>query len=276
MAFPDSTTEQEHTVRLQDKAAIVVGAGQTPGDTVGNGRACAVRFAQEGARVMCVDRDLDRAQATVEEIERAGGIGVAYAADVVAEAACASMIDETVSAFGRIDILHNNVGIGTHDTGPSDMTEEIWDSILDTNLKGVVWATKHTLPVMRRQGSGSIINISSVAAVCAVGLAAYKASKAALNAYTHTVAMGNARYGIRANVIMPGLMNTPMAIEGFVASGRDREELIAQRNAAVPLKGGMGSATDIANAALFLASDEAAFITGVNLPVDGGQSAKIG
>jgi NAD(P)-dependent dehydrogenase (short-subunit alcohol dehydrogenase family) len=276
MAFPDSTTEQEHTVRLQDKAAIVVGAGQTPGDTVGNGRACAVRFAQEGARVMCVDRDLDRAQATVEEIERAGGIGVAYAADVVAEAACASMIDETVSAFGRIDILHNNVGIGTHDTGPSDMTEEIWDSILDTNLKGVVWATKHTLPVMRRQGSGSIINISSVAAVCAVGLAAYKASKAALNAYTHAVAMGNARYGIRANVIMPGLMNTPMAIEGFVASGRDREELIAQRNAAVPLKGGMGSATDIANAALFLASDEAAFITGVNLPVDGGQSAKIG
>ena len=256
--------------------AIVVGAGQTPGDTVGNGRACAVRFAQDGARVLCVDRDLDRAQATVDEIERAGGIGVATAADVVVEEACASMVDEALAAFGRIDILHNNVGIGTHDTGPSDMTEEIWDSILDTNLKGVVWATKHTLPVMRRQASGSSINISSVAAVCAVGLAAYKASKAALNAYTHTVAMGNARYGIRANVIMPGLMNTPMAIEGFVASGRDREELIAQRNAAVPLKGGMGSAIDIANAALFLASAEAAFITGVNLPVDGGQRAKIG
>lgn len=264
------------TSRLQDKVAIVVGAGQTPGDTVGNGRACAVRFAQEGARVMCVDRDLDRAQATVDEIERAGGIGVATAADVVVEEACASIVDEALAAFGRIDILHNNVGIGTHDTGPSDMTEEIWDSILDTNLKGVVWATKHTLPVMRRQESGSIINISSVAAVCAVGLTAYKASKAALNAYTHTVAMGNARYGIRANVIMPGLMNTPMAIEGFVAGGRDRDELIAQRNAAVPLRGGMGSAIDIANAALFLASDEAAFITGVNLPVDGGQTAKIG
>jgi NAD(P)-dependent dehydrogenase (short-subunit alcohol dehydrogenase family) len=263
-------------MRLQDKVAIVVGAGQTPGDTVGNGRACAVRFAQEGARVMCVDRDLERAEATVEEIRRAGGIGVPLAADVIGEDACASIIDETVATFGRIDILHNNVGIGTHDTGPSDMTEEIWDSILDTNLKGVVWTTKHTLPVMRRQESGSIINISSVAAVCAIGLAAYKASKAALNAYTHTVAMGNARYGIRANVIMPGLMNTPMAIEGFVAGGRDREELIAQRDAAVPLRGGMGSAIDVANAALFLASDEAAFITGVNLPVDGGQTAKIG
>ena len=262
--------------RLSGKVAIVTGAGQAPGATVGNGRACATRFAVEGAAVACVDRDLVRAEETVAEILAAGGQAIAIGSDVTSEDACASFIDDTVAAFGGVDILHNNVGIGTHDVGPAHMTEDVWDAIMDTNLKGVVWATKHVLPVMRKQESGCITNISSVAAVCSVGLSAYKTSKAALNAYTHGVAMGNARYGIRANVIMPGLMHTPMAIEGFVAGGRDREELIEQRNAAVPLKGGMGSAADIANAALFLASDEARFITGINLAVDGGQSAKIG
>ena len=264
------------SARLEGKVAIVSGAGQAPGETVGNGRACAARFAAEGARVVCVDRDRARAQETVDDITATGGEAIAMAADVTNEADCASFIAATVEAFGRLDILHNNVGIGTHDTGPAHMTEEIWDSILDTNLKGVVFATKHALPTMRAQESGCIINISSVAAVCSVGLAAYKTSKAALNAFTHSVAMGNAKYGIRANVIMPGLMETPMAIEGFVAAGHDRDALIEQRNAAVPLKGGMGSAHDIANAALFLASDEASFITGVNLPVDGGQCARIG
>jgi NAD(P)-dependent dehydrogenase (short-subunit alcohol dehydrogenase family) len=262
--------------RLEGKVAVVSGAGQTPGATIGNGRACALRFAAEGARVVCVDLDQDRAQTTVDDITAAGGEAIAISADVTNEADCASFIAATVETFGRLDIVHNNVGIGTHDAGPAHMTEEIWDSILDTNLKGVVFATKHALPVMRVQQSGCFINISSVAAVCSVGLAAYKTSKAALNAFTHSVAIGNAKYGIRANVIMPGLMETPMAIEGFVAAGRDREALVEQRNAAVPLKGGMGSAHDIANAALFLASDEASFITGVNLPVDGGQCARIG
>jgi NAD(P)-dependent dehydrogenase (short-subunit alcohol dehydrogenase family) len=262
--------------RLRGKTAIVTGAGQTPGETVGNGRACALRFAAEGARVMCVDRVLDRAEDTVEGILDIGGEAMAFGADVTSEDECAAFVEATVEAYGAVDILHNNVGIGTHDVGPAHMTEDVWDTIMDTNLKGVVWATKHTLPVMRDLGSGCIINISSAAAVCSVGLSAYKTSKAALNAYTHGVAMGNARYGIRANVIMPGLIDTPMAIEGFVAAGRDRADLIAQRNSAVPLAGGMGSASDIANAALFLASDEAAFITGVALPVDGGQSARIG
>lgn len=262
--------------RLKDKVAIVTGAGQTPGATIGNGRACATRFAVEGACVVCIDLDIERAQQTVDDITATGGEAIAIGADVTSEAACARFIADTVAAYGTIDILHNNVGIGTHDTGPAHMTEDIWDSIMNTNLKGAVWATKHVLPVMRANQSGSIINISSVAAVCSSGLAAYEASKAALNAYTHGVALGNARHGIRANVIMPGLMNTPMAIEGFVASGRDRDQLIDQRNAAVPLKGGMGTATDIANAALFLASDEASFITGINLAVDGGQTARIG
>jgi NAD(P)-dependent dehydrogenase (short-subunit alcohol dehydrogenase family) len=129
---------------------------------------------------------------------------------------------------------------------------------------------------MRERRSGVITNISSIAAVCSVGIIAYKTSKAALNAFTQSLAIGNARYNVRANVIMPGLMNTPMAIEGYVAAGRDRAELIAQRNASVPLGAQMGTAWDVANAALFLASDEAKFITGVCLPVDGGQSARIG
>lgn len=264
------------TGKLDGRVAIVNGAGQTPGETIGNGRACALRFAEEGAKVMCVDRDHDRAEAVAAEIRAAGGEALAVAADVTSESETAAAVAKAMQAWQRIDIVHNNVGIGTHDVGPAHMTEEIWDTILAVNVKGAVFATKHALPVMRAQGSGVFINISSVAAVCSVGLAAYKTSKAALNAFTHSVAMGNAKYGIRANVIMPGLMNTPMAIEGFVAAGRDREALIDQRNQSVPLKGGMGSALDIANAALFLASDEARFITGVCLPVDGGQSARIG
>jgi NAD(P)-dependent dehydrogenase (short-subunit alcohol dehydrogenase family) len=121
-----------------------------------------------------------------------------------------------------------------------------------------------------------LLAVGSVASVCAVGILAYKASKAALNAMYQSLAIGNAQYGIRANVILPGLMNTPMAIEGYVNAGADRAQLIEQRNARVPLRGGMGSAWDVANAALFLASDEARFITGVCLPVDGGQAARVG
>jgi NAD(P)-dependent dehydrogenase (short-subunit alcohol dehydrogenase family) len=136
---------------------------------------------------------------------------------------------------------------------------------------------RHALPVMRKQESGVILNVSSIAAVCAVGLIAYKSSKAALNALTHALATGNAKYGIRVNGIMPGLIDTPMAIEGISAArGIPKETLKAARDGVVPLKGGMGTAWDVANAALFLASEEARFITGVILPVDGGQSARIG
>jgi NAD(P)-dependent dehydrogenase (short-subunit alcohol dehydrogenase family) len=256
--------------------AVVVGAGQTPGDTIGNGRATAIRFAQEGARVVCVDRNGDSAAETVRMLEGEGGEGLVLEADVTREDACQKVIEDARSALGRIDILHNNIGIGRGDSGVTSMSEEVWDAIFATNLKSIMFLCKHAVPVMREQGSGVITNISSVAAVCSVGIVAYKTSKAALNAYTHAVAMANARFGIRANVIMPGLMNTPMAIEGNVAAGADREELIARRNAQVPLGKKMGSAWDVANAALFLASDEAGFITGVNLPVDGGQAARIG
>ncbi len=262
--------------RLKDKVAVVVGAGQTPGETIGNGRATAIRFAQEGAAVICVDRDRTSAEETLALVEAEGGRGHVVEADVTREDSCQQAIAECERLFDRIDVLHNNVGIGRGDRGVTSMTESAWEAIFATNVKAIMFICKHALPGMRERGRGVITNISSVAAVCAVGLVAYKSSKAALNAYTHALATANARYGIRANVIMPGLMETPMAIEGNVAAGADRETLIAQRNARVPLGGKMGTAWDVANAALFLASDEARFITGVNLPVDGGQSARIG
>jgi len=262
--------------RLDAKIAIVVGAGQTPGQTIGNGRATAIRFGEEGARVLLVDRDEASAQETLTMVRERGGDGSVFVADVTSERQCAALIAACQQRYGRIDILHNNVGIGTGDRGATSITEEAWDRIFATNVKAVMFTCKHALPVMREQGSGVITNISSVAAVCAVGLTAYKTSKAAVNAYTHALATGNARYGIRANVIMPGLMNTPMAIEGNVALGRDRGEVIARRDAQVPLGAKMGTGWDVANAALFLASDEAGFITGVCLPVDGGQAARIG
>ena len=262
--------------RLAGKIAVVVGAGQTPGETMGNGRATSIRFAEEGAQVLLVDRDLASAEQTLTLVEERGGSGSCLEGDVTVEAHCAAITETCIERYGRIDILHNNVGIGTHDCGPTKITGAIWDHIFNTNMKSIMFTCKHALPVMREQGSGSIINISSIAAICEMGLVSYKASKAALNAYTHTLATGGAKFGIRANVIMPGLMETPMAIEGYVAAGHDRAALIERRNASVPLGGQMGTAWDVANAALFLASDEAKFITGVCLPVDGGQSALIG
>lgn len=264
-------------MRLQDKVAIVVGAGQTPGDTIGNGRATAVLFAREGAKVLLVDRNLDSARETQSMIESEGGEATAFKADITRERDCEAIARACVDTYRRIDILQDNAGIADGDAGPTHLTEEAWQRIFDVNLKGAFLTCKHVLPVMREQGSGAITNISSIAAVCSVGMVAYKTSKAGLNALTHSLATGNARYGIRVNAIMPGLMNTPMAVEGLSAArGVPKEELIRQRDAQVPLGAKMGTAWDIAYASLFLASDEAKFITGVVLPVDGGQSARIG
>ena len=263
--------------RLAGKVALVVGAGQTPGETIGNGRATAILFAREGARVVAVDRRLESAEETVRIIEGEGCEAVAFEADATREAEAAAAVGACVERFGRLDVLHNNVGIGGGDAGPAHVVEEDWDRILAVNLKSVVFPCKAALPVMRGQQGGAITNVSSIAAVCSTGIVAYKTSKAGVNAYTQSLAIGNAKHGIRANVIMPGLMDTPMAIEGIsTARGIPREELVRQRDAQVPLGGKMGTAWDVAHAALFLASDEAGFITGVALPVDGGQSARIG
>jgi NAD(P)-dependent dehydrogenase (short-subunit alcohol dehydrogenase family) len=264
-------------MRLRGKTAIVVGGGQTPGDTIGNGRAAAVLFAREGARVMVADRNLESARETVALIANEGGEAAAERVDVTSDEDCRALVAACIKRWDRLDVLHNNVGIGRGDGGVSHITDDAWDAIFSVNVKGALHTCRHALPIMRRQESGVILNVSSIAAVCAVGLVAYKSSKAALNAFTHALAIGNAKHGIRVNAILPGLMNTPMAIESIAdARGVAKAELIAERDARVPLRGGMGTAWDVANAALFLASDEARFITGVMLPVDGGQSARIG
>jgi NAD(P)-dependent dehydrogenase (short-subunit alcohol dehydrogenase family) len=263
-------------VRLAGKTAIVVGAGQTPGDTIGNGRAAAILFAREGARVLAVDRNLPSAEETASMIRAEGGECTAHGADATRDADCRGLVDACVRAFGRVDILHNNIGTGAGDSSLSRLSEESWDRIFQVNLKTVFLTCKHALSIMKEQRSGAIINVSSIASICSTPLMAYKTSKAAVNALTQGLASGNAKYGIRVNAVLPGLMNTPMAIEGISqARGVDKEELIRARDAMVPL-GKMGTAWDVAYAALFLASDEAKFITGVLLPVDGGQSARIG
>lgn len=263
--------------RLAGKVAIVVGAGQTPGDTIGNGRATAILFAREGAHVYAVDRRRDAAEETVAMIRAEGFEAEAREADATDEQAVRDLVVAVADSHGRIDVLHNNVGIGDGDSVAEAIEMDAWDRIFAVNLKSAVLPCKHVLPVMREQGDGSIVNVSSLAAVAASPLVAYKASKAALNAFTQSLAVTHAGHGIRVNAIMPGLMDTPMAIEGIAnALGVDRDDLRAQRDAMVPLRHKMGTAWDVAYAALFLASDEARFITGTLLPVDGGQSARIG
>ncbi|MFT4712667.1 MAG: NAD(P)-dependent dehydrogenase (short-subunit alcohol dehydrogenase family) [Candidatus Azotimanducaceae bacterium] len=264
-------------MRLENKVAIITGAGQSTGATIGNGRATALRFAQEGASLFLTDRNMDSAAETAELIIAEGGKAIAFEMDVSKEADCEAMARACVDAYGRIDILHNNVGIGAGDRGITSLSLETWQQIFDVNLTSIFLTSKHVIPIMREQENGVIINISSLAAIAASGMVAYKTSKAGILALTENTAMANAKYGIRANAILPGLMNTPMAVEGTAAArGEDLETVIAGRNAMVPLGKRMGSAWDVANAALFLASDEAKFITGVNLLVDGGQSLKVG
>jgi NAD(P)-dependent dehydrogenase (short-subunit alcohol dehydrogenase family) len=275
MGEPRSISHMDQ--RLKGKIAIVTGAGQTPGDTLGNGRAIALLFARAGARVLATDIDLESAEETRALIAQEGGQALALAADVSRNEDCRRMAETCAETYGGIDILVNNVGIGKGDQGPVKLKEENWENIFNVNLKSMFLTCKHVLPYMEKQERGSIINISSAAAVCAFPLLAYKTSKAGVNALTHSIAMQYARKGIRVNAIMPGLMNTPMAIESIsIARGISKADLIRERNSRVPLKGGMGTAWDTAYAALFLASDEAKFITATILPVDGGQCARIG
>lgn len=263
--------------RLQGKTAIVVGAGQTPGETIGNGRAMSILFAREGAEVMCVDRVAERAEETAAMILAEGGKATAFTANVTSAADCDALIQTGKARLGRIDILVNNVGIGGGD-GPAHRVEEAaFDRILSVNLKGMWLTIKAAIPVMREQGGGAIVNISSLAGIAGGNQVAYEVSKAAVNRLTTSVAQSNAAKGVRCNAIMPGLMDTPMAVAGIAqASGQEQEAVRAARNARVPLGGKMGNAWDTAYAALFLASDEAGFITGAILPVDGGMGSRIG
>ena len=275
-------------MRLKDKIAIVVGAGQSPGEGMGNGRATVLRFAQEGATVLAVDNNLasaeetaaiarqdarERASGARQDARQSGGEVVAFEADVAKETSLAAMVEAARQRFGRIDVLHYNVGVSIAggDAPLDQITEAAFDRIATINLRGAIMACKHVLPVMRAQRSGVITMISSVAAWEQYPNVVYKATKAGMIAFTQQVAIQNAEFGVRANVILPGLMDTPMAVDTRArATGKSRAEVAAGRDARVPLRHKMGTAWDVANAALFLASDEASFITGVALPVDGG------
>jgi NAD(P)-dependent dehydrogenase (short-subunit alcohol dehydrogenase family) len=265
-------------MRLKEKTAIVVGAGQSPGDGVGNGRATALLFAREGAKVLAVDHRLSSAKETADLIANEGGTCIAFEADVTREATLMAAVAEAMKQWNRIDVLHNNVGVSLAggDAAPTEITEEAFDRVNAINLRGTIMACKHVIPIMRRQQAGSIINIASVAALTAnYPTVAYKTTKAGMIAFTEQLAYQNAEYGVRVNAILPGLMNTPMAVDTRARTwGKSRGEVEAARNARVPLRKRMGTAWDVAYAALFLASDEANFITGIGLLVDGGGSLR--
>jgi NAD(P)-dependent dehydrogenase (short-subunit alcohol dehydrogenase family) len=257
--------------RLQDKVTLVFGAGSS-GAGWSNGKAAAVAYAREGARVVAIDRVEQAARETVECIEGEHLQALAVQADVTDTASVAAAVESAVRAFGRIDILHNNVGT-TVMGGPVELDEDVWKRSLDVNLGSVYRTSKAVLPHMVRQGRGVIINISSLASIRWAGYPyfAYYAAKAAVNQATVALAMQYARQGIRANAILPGAVDTPLIYREISSQYGSIEEMRTARDRAIPM-GKMGTAWDIANAAVFLASDEAAFITGVCLPVDGGQS----
>jgi NAD(P)-dependent dehydrogenase (short-subunit alcohol dehydrogenase family) len=248
--------------RLEGKVAIVTGAGsRAPG--IGNGRATAVLFAREGARVLLVDQNRAAAEETLAMIRAEGGEAAVCVADVTRAADCRAMVEEAVRRWGKLDILDNNVGIGM---GGSvvEVSEEDWDRVMAVNVKSMMLASKYAVPAMAAGGGGAIINIASISALRPRGLTPYSASKGAVIALTRAMAIDHAPQGIRVNCIAPGPVYTPMVYAGGMS-----EELRERRRRASPL-GIEGTGWDVGYAALFLASDEARYITGQVLVVDGG------
>jgi NAD(P)-dependent dehydrogenase (short-subunit alcohol dehydrogenase family) len=261
--------------KLQDRVALVFGAGSV-GEGWGNGKASAVTYARAGAAIACIDVNQAASEETAHLIEEEGGRAMALRADVTRLDDVRAATDAALEAFGRIDILHNNVGISASG-GPVDASEESWDRVMNVNVKGMFFTCKCALPTMVDQGRGAIVNISSLAGIRWTGYnySSYYASKAAVINLTRGVAIEYAARGIRANSILPGLMDTPhiyQQISGYYGSVG---EMVAARHKTSPT-GRMGTAWDVANAALFLASDDAAYINGVALPVDGGLHIKAG
>lgn len=261
--------------RLKDKVAIVTGAGSV-GPGWGNGKAAAVLFAREGARVFAVDIKIEAAEETKAIIEREGGQYTVHQADVSQSADVRQLVARCVEIYGRIDVLHNNVGI-VEVGGPVETSEEHWDRVMAVNLKSMFLTCKYCLPHMLNQGSGAIVNVSSIGSIRFIGYpsVSYNASKGGVNQLTQNIAVQYAARGIRANCVLPGLMHTPMIMEPlkYAYSDGDIEEMIRIRDAQVPMKK-MGDAWDVAYASLFLASDEAKYITGIQLVVDGGITCK--
>jgi NAD(P)-dependent dehydrogenase (short-subunit alcohol dehydrogenase family) len=260
--------------RVKGKVALVMGAGSI-GPGIGNGKAAAILYAREGAQVMAVDYNIKAAEETKGLIEKEGGKCSVFKADVCKSSDCKAVVEKCMKTFGRIDILHNNVGFGKP-ARVVETSEEVWDSTIDTNLKSVYLMCRYAIPYMVKQGGGAIVNISSIASIRYLNYphAAYAASKGGVDALTREIAMEYASNGIRANAILPGFMNTPLISVALKDSYREKDEMIKKRNAMCPT-GKMGDGWDVGYAALFLASDEAKYITGQTLVVDGGLTVKI-
>ncbi|MFL9943779.1 SDR family NAD(P)-dependent oxidoreductase [Paraburkholderia graminis] len=261
--------------RLDGKVAFVTGAGCI-GPGWGNGRAVCVRFAEEGAKIFALDRDVEAMDETVERVRAAGGEITAMACDVTDSAAVEKAVAACVSQYGRVDVLVNNVGGSAHG-GPVDLDEDRWDAQIALNLKSVYLTCKHVLPIMEKQGAGAVVNTASTSGIRWTGAAqvAYAASKAGVIQFSRVVAVEYAARGIRVNTVVPGQLHTPM-VEARLAgqrAGGDVDALLKQRLARIPL-GFMGDGRDTANAALYLASDEARFVTGTELVVDGGMTVR--
>ena len=261
--------------RLQDRVALVTGAGCI-GPGWGNGRATAVRFAQEGARIFAVALKPESVEETVQYVKAAGGEIIVHQCDVTNGTSVAAMVKACVNHYGRIDVLVNNVGGSAHG-GPVEMAEEVWDRQVDYNLKSVFLTLKNVLPVMEQQKRGVIVNVASSSGLRWTGSpqVGYASTKASVIQMSRVVAVQYASKGIRVNTVIPGQLHTPM-VEARLAgqrTGGDVEALLASRLKRIPL-GFMGDGRDTANAALFLASDEARFITGTEIVVDGGMTVR--
>lgn len=261
--------------RVAGKVAIVTGAGSV-GSGIGNGKAAAIVYAREGAKVMLVDYQLDAAEDTKELIKREDGECFIYEADVSRSSDCRNVVEECIHTYGRIDILHNNVGIEIAG-GIDEITEDAWDKVLDVNLKSMFLMCKYALEYMESQLGGSIINISSINAIRTLPALSipYSVSKAGVIALTREIAIQYASKGIRANALLPGMMNTPMVTAALTdAYGGDIENMTLMRDSMCPT-GKQGEPWDTAYLALFLASDEAKYITGTAVIVDGGLTCKV-
>jgi NAD(P)-dependent dehydrogenase (short-subunit alcohol dehydrogenase family) len=258
--------------RLHDKRVVVVGSGQRPGVTTGIGRATALLFAEEGARLLLVDKDPVGAEETARLVGEAGGQAEVHLADIRHEADCVGLVARAETVLGGVDVLFYGVGV----LGPGPVlagSTDAWDDVIETNLKAAWLVARAVLPMMVVQGSGSLVYISSIAAISGSN-AIYGISKDGVNRLVTAIAAGYAEHDVRANAVMPGLIDTPMAIEGNLErTGGTREDLVARRDAVVPLRY-KGTARDVAYAALYFASDESRYVTGTSLLVDGGLFAR--
>lgn len=258
-------------LELADRVIIVLGAGSS-GAGLSNGEAAALSYARAGAAVVAVDRNRDEAERVADEITAEGGTSIAVPADVTVEGDMERLVKQTVAQFGVPHVVHGNVGVAR--TGSVlDLDPEQWRAAVEVNLTGAYLAFRHALPLMLEAGRGVFVNVSSLASIRYTGYQypAYSAAKAALNQLTTSVALEYASRGIRANAILPGLIDTPLVGQQLASSAAE----MAARHALSPT-GSMGSPWDVANAAVFLASDRAAYINGVCLQVDGGLGARIG